>query len=154
MARFRFRFEKLLEIKNYRRRMAEETLAASLRECQVAERRAEESGRLAEVALTRMKRPGVYSVWQIDEGQRYAAMLRERWQHDLKRVHLLRGKVDEARRLLIEATKEHQALEKLREKHLEAHLQQAAADEQKLLDDLSTISHIRLSREASQQGGR
>ncbi len=147
MARFRFRFAKLLEIREYHKRSAEAAFGVALHEWQEAQSRAEQSGRLANEALSKATRPGVYSVWQVGEGQRYAKMLRERWEQDAHQARMMKGKAEEARRRLVEATREHQVLERLRAKHLEAHDAQELADQQKLLDDLSNIGYVRGLRE-------
>ena len=147
MARFQFRFAKLLEIREYRKRSAETAFGAAMRQWREAELRAEQSEGLASEAIAKVAQPGVYSVWQVGEGQRYAKMLRERWEQDAHQARVMRGKAEEARRRLVEATREHQVLEKLRAKHLDAHDANELADQQKLLDDLSSIGYIRGLRE-------
>lgn len=147
MARFRFRFAKLLEIREYHKRAAEETFATALRQWQDAEHRAEQSANLAELALARMRQVGTYSVWQVGEGLRHAAMLRERSEQDKHHARALKGQADEARRRLVEATREHQVLEKLRARHLEMHLAEEAAEQQKLLDELSNTAYLRGQRD-------
>lgn len=146
MARFDFRFQRLLEIRAYRKRRAEELLAVTMREWQESERRAEQSANLAQAALLKMKQPAVYSVWQVGEVQRYAKMLKELWERDLHQTRILKGKTDEARRQLVEAAREHQVLEKLRVKHLEEHVALDEAEQQKLLDDLGSVGYIRSMR--------
>ena len=79
--------------------------------------------------------PGVVDIPRLVEVQRYASALRTK-QTDLQRQRqTLAAEIDRRRQALLEADRDMQTLDKLRERQLQAHRREAERQESKQLDE-------------------
>jgi flagellar protein FliJ len=136
MRRFRFKLEKLLEIRAFAERKAELVLAEKAGRCALLD------GELRRVAESRVRARGeMYSAGRDLEDFRatelYVARLdrdRDRLLEELARAELER---EEARVLYVERRKDREAIEKLKERRQAEYYRLAEREETKALDDLA-----------------
>lgn len=139
MARFAFRFARLLWLKETREKERQRELAAALREAEAAqaaledvERRLLERQRKARHALE-----GPVDPWRLLLASEDLARLREQRLAAEERLSESRRQVKERRQELLEAAKERKILEALRERDYEAFRSEEARREQRYMDELA-----------------
>lgn len=144
MKRFRFRLERLLELRAYREREALYRLAEATGHCVRLARRIQETESQRGPAFRSV--PG--GAGALDLGlfayrERYLAWLeatRRRLSEELARREKQRLEV-QARYL--EAAREHKVLEKLKERRAAEHRRQARIEEYNVLDDVAASQFLR-----------
>lgn len=139
MKRFRFRLERLLELKAHREREALNRLAEATGHCvRLARgiRQAEEAGREA----LRAQRAGVGRVDMELLGYRehYLAWLREQRRRLARELVERQKKRQEEQARYLQASKERKVLDKLKERRAAEHHRQARTEEFEVADDLSS----------------
>jgi flagellar FliJ protein len=148
MRRFRFRLERLLELRARREREALYRLAEATGHCVRLARRIQELGRERGAAYRSV--PAATGGLDIDMGlfayrERYLAWLaasRRRLSQELERRESQRQQV-QARYL--EAAKEHKVLEKLKERREAEHRRASRIEEFNVQDDAAASQYLRAS---------
>jgi flagellar export protein FliJ len=150
MVPYRFRLSVLLKLREQerdQRRMehaqaleAERILLGRRHEI-VVERRASEG------AARQAKSPGIANVDGLQQLQRYLLLLQAQIAGLDKQIEQVKSEVERRRQALVEADRQVQMLEKLREKQLAAHERAALAHEAKEFDELAIGGFNRAAHE-------
>jgi flagellar FliJ protein len=136
MKRFRFNLEKILEIRTYREQEAEIELGRAVGVLTALEREIQSTAAARSKAASCRFAPGNGS----DEIQRYDLYIRRL---DARRDRLLEEaaeaelKVEEARRVFLEASRDRKVLDKLKEKRRREYRRMLLAEETGTLDDIA-----------------
>jgi len=137
--RFRFRLERLLELKAHREREALNRLAEATGHCvRLARgiRQAEEAGR--EALRAQRAGPGRVDMELLGYREHYLAWLRERRRRlALELVERQKQRQEEQARYL-QASKERKVLDKLKERRAAEHRRESRTEEFEVADDLSS----------------
>jgi len=154
--KFQFRLQQVL---NYRKQ-TEESRVRELAEAKGSLLRHEEQMKAHETEQTElidqyrgMEESGSFKVEEaVFLGERQAQLLK-RGQTDRKRAEALADFVEEKRKTVIAASKDRRLLENLRDRQKAGHAGEEARDEQKFLDEISSIAFTRRERaEKAAQG--
>jgi flagellar FliJ protein len=138
MAKFKFRLETLLKLRDRIRDERRAELAQAYHAAEIlGQRRQELEDELA--GLIEQNRaaagPGAVDVDRLLDARRYELVLRSHQQLNQQQQRALDAEIDRRRRALVEANREVRVLEKLREKQEDRHRQQQARQEIKELDE-------------------
>jgi len=143
MARFKFQLEPVLLQRAAREEAAEQALALANNEynnrCSVLNN----TMRRLEQALTRDEEK--IDVFEYMHLNFYRESLREKIISQGEGVNDAANTVEHSRQAAVQARQERQAIEKLKEKHLQRHKREEEAREQKLVDEMALYSHFRFS---------
>jgi len=144
MKPFAFRMEKLLELRKYREEEKKIELGKAIGVLAELENRiftiVRERARAAEAQFS----PG-NSGAQIQQYMYYLLRLDNTREQLLKEAAMAELKVEEARNIFIEASKERKVLDKLKEKKFREYRKEMYAEEIKILDDISGSRPERLN---------
>lgn len=135
MKRFSFRLQRVLDIRSRIRDERRQELGARQAELQREETLLAELE--AELLLTRIEEGGTYSASELQMVGAYAIRLRSQIERQLSRIEVAKQAVEEARVRYIEATKDTQVLEKLKEKRREEYTQEVLLEEGRNLDEVA-----------------
>lgn len=135
MKRFAFRLQRVLDIRSRIRDERRQELGARQAELQREEALLAELE--AELLLARIEEGGTYSASELQMVGAYAIRLRSQIERQLVRIEGAKQAVEEARVRYIEATKDTQVLEKLREKRREEYTQEVLLEEGRNLDEVA-----------------
>jgi flagellar FliJ protein len=135
MKRFAFRLQRVLDIRSRIRDERRQELGARQAELQREEALLAELE--AELLLARIEEGGTYSASELQMVGAYAIRLRSQIERQLVRIEGAKQAVEEARARYIEATKDTQVLEKLREKRREEYTQEVLLEEGRNLDEVA-----------------
>lgn len=145
MKRFRFRLEKLLELRLYREKDAELALARAAGELDALQRRIEAvAAERVSVAADRFA-PG-RSVAEIRNAELYMLRLERNAEALMKAAATAELAVEQAQDAFVEARKERAVLDKLKERRAAEHRKASMVEEIAVLDD---IAGSRSARRAS-----
>jgi flagellar export protein FliJ len=147
MAKYRFRLETLLKLREARRDQQRTALAEAFRAEQVLadNRKALADERLALLSVQRSATAGRYlDVNRLLEAQRYDLVLRSSEQELNRQEKLLAVEIERRRLALVEADREVRTLELLDERHRRQHTQQQQRLESRRLDEVASVQHVRL----------
>jgi len=140
--RFRFDLQKLLELRAYAERDAEQNLARALGEAGGIQERIRAIAReRVDIAAERFK--GGRSVAEIKSVDLYLLRLDRTKEALLDAAVKAELKVAQLREVYIEASRERRVLDKLREKRFSEYRKNSAREEIKALDDLSSGTRAR-----------
>lgn len=139
MKRFRFRLQRLLELRAHREREALIRLAEATGHCvRLARgiREAEEAGREA----LRLQRagPGQVDIELLAYRERYRAWLQDRRRRLARELAERQKQRQEEQTRYLQASKERKVLDKLKERRAAEHRREARAEEFEAADDLSS----------------
>ena len=142
MAKYTFRLNTLQKVREIHRDQQRSSLAEAFRaEHVLAESRADlalEEQQLRE--LQRSETSGQYlDVNRLLEAQRYELLLKAQSQELAKQAVLLAAESERRRQMLVEADREVRVLEKLDERHRDAHNRVEQRAETKRLDEAATV---------------
>jgi flagellar FliJ protein len=147
MAKYRFRLETLLKLREARRDQQRTALAEAFRAEQVLanNRRAlaDERTKLREVQRSATA-DRYLNVNRLLEALRYEMVLRSNEQELSRQEKLLAVETERRRLALVEADREVRTLELLDKRHRKQHTQRQQRLESKLLDEVGSIQHVRL----------
>jgi flagellar FliJ protein len=154
MARFTFRLEPLLKLRQSRRDECRAALAEAYRVDEVL--RKQFDGLERELAALReycrqKSTPGGVDIDRLVEAQRYELVTRAQQQSIAQQRETVAAEIERRRQALMEADREVRVLEKLRERQAEQHRREEELREAKRLDEVATQQTYRnmlLSREA------
>ena len=136
MKRFRFRLEKVLEVREYYERIAEMKLAAAAGRCALLERNLAENARATRDAALQRFGPG-RDLADMQAAELYARRLAAEMERTLKALAFAEAERETARQGYVAASKETKLLTKLRERGEAEYYRSAVREEVKILDDLS-----------------
>lgn len=145
MRRFKFRLAPLLELRDYKEREAEAELARKSGAVALLEAGLKENAGLSlEAAKARFRRGA--RAEDCIAAERYAWRLSAERDRLMKALAAAEFEREKARAAYIEASKEKETLEKLKERAEAAYYKAAGIEEVKFLDDLGAIAAARRSR--------
>lgn len=153
MARFTFRLQRVLQVREARERDARLALAAAVRGAEEARRDVEALERRlkdAERAARRLMETGPVQAWRLELYTVSIHSLRER--HETARAVLADRltEVEDRRAHLVEAMKQRKILETLKEKQRGEFLAETARQEQRLTDEVALGTTRRRRRAAGE----
>jgi flagellar protein FliJ len=144
MRRFRFRLERLLDLRRWKEREREIALAKVLGEVMMLEKRIAEIGELISGSLFGdFRRENRIDVQALARRELYAQRLAREREKRRGELAAKRLELDEVRARYLEAAKERKVLEKLRERRATEYYEQAADEEYREIDDMNTASSTR-----------
>ncbi|MCL6635888.1 MAG: flagellar export protein FliJ [Peptococcaceae bacterium] len=150
MPRFRFRLEPVLEQRRAREDAAEQALALARNEYRRCKALLEDTRRrLAEATAGAAARRGL-DIFEEMHLCFYRTSLRKKADRQERDVAGAGRALEERRNQAVQARRERQVIERLKEKHLEVFRREEAAREQKLVDELALYAHLRLARQLQQ----
>lgn len=136
MKRFRFRLEKVLEVREYYERIAEMKLAAAAGKCALLERNLAENARATRDAARQRFGAG-RELPDMRSAELYARRLSAERERTLKALAFAEADREKARQGYVAASRETKLITKLRERGEAEYYRSAAREEVKTLDDLS-----------------
>ncbi len=136
MKRFRFRLEKILEVREYYERIAEMKLGAAAGKCALLERILVENARAARDAARQRFGAG-RDLYDMRAAELYARRLAVERERTIKALAMAEIERETARQGYVAASKEKKLLTKLRERGEAEYYRSANREEIKILDDLS-----------------
>ncbi len=138
MKRFRFRLEKVLEVREYYERLAEMKLSAAAGKCALLERRLVDNAHATREAA-RQRFAGGRELYNMRAVELYAQRLASERDRTMKALAMAEVERESARQGYVSASKEKKLLTKLRERREAEYYRSATREEVKILDDLSRI---------------
>ncbi len=139
MKRFSFGLEKILELREYRERIAKAVMAEKAGRCTILELELEENARRTVVTgRERFRRGGNVSDYLA--GEHYALRLGAERERLMKVLALAEAEREQARLAYIEASKSKELITKLKEREEAGYYKAAARDETKSMDDIAAIA--------------
>ncbi len=140
MKRFLFGLEKILELREYRERIAKTALGEKAGKCTILEMDLEENARKTLVAgRERFRRGGNVSDYLA--GEHYALRLGTERERLMKVLALAEAEREQARLVYLEASENKELIIKLKEREEAEYYKAAARDETKSMDDIAAIAH-------------
>lgn len=136
MKRFRFRLEKVLEVREYYERIAEMKLAAAAGTCALLERNLAENARATRDAAHQRFGAG-RELPDMRSAELYARRLSDERERLLKALAFAEADRETARQGYVAASRETKLITKLRERSEAEYYRNAVREETKTLDDLS-----------------
>lgn len=139
MKRFRFRLERLLELRAHREREALMRLAEVTGHCVRLARGMREAEEAAREALRRQRAGlGLVDIELLAYRERYRAWLRDRQRRLARELAERQKQRQEEQARYLQASKERKVLDKLKERRAAEHRRDARAEEFEEADDLSS----------------
>jgi len=138
MRRFRFRLEKVLEVREFYERMAEMKLSAAAGKCALLERRLVENAQ-ATRAASRQRFAGGRELYDMQVVELYSRRLAAERDRTMNALAMAEVERESARRGYLAASKEKKLISKLRERSEAEYYRSATREEISVLDDLSRI---------------
>ena len=149
---FQFRLQKLLDYREDKKKLAQEELARRQRELlkiqEEIEKLQKEEQRV--LAFHREQQSERLDVLTLTALESYRFFLQERLRSKQQELLQSREQVEEQRKVVVESWKNCRVLEKLKEKSLNAFLQEEKSREQRFIDEISLYGYI---REPYRKGG-
>ncbi len=136
MRKFRFRLEKVLEVREYYERIAEMKLTAAAGKCSLLERILEDNAR-ATLDAARQRFSGGRDLLEMRTAELYSRRLSVERERTLRALALAEADREKARQGYVAASKDKELLTKLRERGEAEYYRSATREEIKTLDDLS-----------------
>ena len=149
MRRFQFRLERFLELRRWKEREWEVTLARVLGECLLLENRIRDIGELiGESRLAVFQTGSRIDVQAMARRELYVQRLAA--ERERRKVTLAEKRVeqDRVRARYLEAAKERKVLDKLKERRSDEYYEHQLDEEYKGVDEINTGAHARLSAAA------
>lgn len=140
MAKFKFRLNTLLRLREISRDGRRQRLAQAYRADEILQQQQEQvKQQLAQLAekCRRASGPGPVDIDRLLEAQRYEVVLRAHGQETGKQREAVTVEIDQRHQALVEADREVRVLEKLREKQLRRHREEENRREVKELDEVA-----------------
>lgn len=150
MRSFSFPLQQLLDLRSRAQDEAQRSLAASQREalCE-RERLSDLSAACVSVAAATSAQPGQpLQPAMLLNNALHLAHLRARAVHQTARVEQCHQQEETQRRLLLEAARQREVLERLKQRRYELHLADEARAESRELDEAAAITFVRQQRSA------
>jgi flagellar export protein FliJ len=144
--RFKFSLQTVHDLRCSRKEEAERGLAQASADVADAEERLEKAKEARSAALegySKTLRSGVLDLREESLRMHYMTLLAQREEEDRKRLAALKHAREERRRALVDAARQAEVTESLRERHLANHRAETARAEQSLLDELATLASAR-----------
>ena len=139
MKRFLFGLEKILELREYRERIAKAVMGEKAGKCTILEMDLEENARRTLVAgRERFRRGGNVSDYLA--GEHYALRLGAERERLMKVLVMAEAEREQARLAYIEASKSKELIIKLKEREEAGYYKAAARDETKSMDDIAAMA--------------
>jgi flagellar FliJ protein len=132
--RFDFSLEKVLELRRYREQETELELGRAMGELMVIEQRIRELAETRSLAAAGRFTPGNSAV-DIRNYELYIVRLDKEREDLLEAAAKAAQKVEEARRIYLEASRDRKVMDKLKEKRAAEYRRETLAEETKVLDD-------------------
>ena len=143
MRRFRFRLERFLEIKRYRERQAELTLAAATARClELKNRMAEARSLMAQELALRAGGAGRLDVERLQWGELYRRHLTGVYESSVRSLVAREEERREANRVYLERSRDRKVLDKLRERREREYYHEARGRAARALDDVSQAGRV------------
>jgi len=138
MLRFRFRLERFLDIKRYRERQAELSLAAATARCiELQNRMADAKTRMARELVDRAARGGRVDLEQLRWSEVYRRRLADLHDTSARDLVVREKERRQAQRVYLDASRERKVLGKLRERREREYYHEEKRRDAKTLDDVS-----------------
>jgi flagellar FliJ protein len=142
---FQFRLQKLLDYREDKKKLAQEELARRQRELlkiqdEIEKLQKEEQRVLAFHHEHQSEKLDVLTLTALES---YRFFLQERLRSKQQELLQSREQVEEQRKVVVESWKNCRVLEKLKEKSLNAFLQEEKSREQRFIDEISLYGYIR-----------
>ncbi len=140
MAKFKFRLDTLLRLREISRDGRRQRLAQAYRADEILQQQQEQvKQQLAKLAekCRRASGPGPVEIDRLLEAQRYEVVLRAHNQQTGQQRETVAVEIDRRHQTLVEANREVRVLEKLREKQLRRHREEENRQEVKQLDEVA-----------------
>jgi flagellar FliJ protein len=154
MARFLFRMESLLRLRESRRDECRAALAEAYNVDEVLKKQylamERELDMLKEFCRRKVS-PGAVDVNRLVEAQRYELVARAQQRKIGEQRQQVAAEIERRRQALVEADREVRVLEKLREKQAEQHRHEDERREAKRLDEVATQQTFRHLQQARQE---
>jgi len=145
MARFRYRMQSILDIKNKMETQARMEFGLAQRKLQEEESKLENlhMRKLSYETKAKELLKDALKVREIIDTQTAIKRMEEYIEEQLKKVHLAEAQVEEARVKLVEVMQERKTHERLKEKAFENFQQEEKASESKEIDQLTSYTYGR-----------
>lgn len=139
MKRFSFGLEKILELREYRERIAKATMAEKAGKCTILEMHLEENANKSITAgRERFRKGGNTSDYLA--GEHYAVRLVMERERLMKTLAMAEVEREQARLSYIEASKSKELITKLKEREEAEYYKAAAREETKTMDDIAAMA--------------
>jgi flagellar FliJ protein len=139
MKRFLFGLEKILELREYRERIAKATMAEKAGKCKILELDLEGNARKSMgAAQERFRRGG--NVSDFLAGEHYSLRLVVERERLMKALALAEVEREQARLAYIEASKSKELISKLKEREEAEYYKTAVREEIKTMDDIAAVA--------------
>ena len=147
MLRFRFRLERLLDIRRYRERQAELALAAATSRCvELQNRMADARARMARELVERAA-PGGLDLEEWKWSEAYRRHLADVYESSARDLVVREQERRQAQKVYLDATRERRVLDKLRERRERDYYHEGKRREARTLDDVSQSGRVGRSGE-------
>ena len=138
MRGFRFRLERILEIRRYRERQAEMALAVATGRCiECQNRMAEARSRMARELVERAVAGGRLDLEALQWSEQYRRHLAEVYEASARDLVVREKERRAAQAVYIDRSRERKVLDKLRERRVLDYTREARGREARILDDVS-----------------
>ncbi len=148
---FQFRLQKLLDYREDQKNLAQEELARRQRELlkiqEELERLQSEEQRVLE--FCREQQLQKIDVFTFSAAESYRLFLQECFRSKQQELLQNQEQVEEQRKTVVESWRGCQVLEKLKEKNLQAYIQEENSKEQKFNDEISLYGYLRKKENGS-----
>ncbi len=146
MARFKFRLEKVLEVRRRKEEEKEKELASLKKELrreeEFLEKLRKETSLIAErIGAFQKVDDESLNLEELRREYDYLEVLRNKITRHLNTVEKLMIKIEEKRKELIEASKERKIMEKLKDKQYRKFRSEEERKERKVLDEIGTLNY-------------
>lgn len=143
MHRFRFRLERLLEIRRYRERQAELALAAATARCiELRNRMDDARSRMAQQLVERASAGGLLDLQRLRWSEAYRRHLSDVCEASARDLVIREKERREAQAVYVERSRDRKVLDKLRERRQREYYHEARNREARILDDVSQASRV------------
>lgn len=140
MKKFAFRMETVRRLREQEEQMVRVELASALRDRSVLQERLDRS-RQAEADLHAYMRSSALTAADLRHVSKYDELHRQKIIDAIVQLSYADQAVERIRARLVEAQAAREALDRLKDRHREAHRQQMLAEEAKELDEIGTMRH-------------
>ncbi|NOY57901.1 MAG: flagellar export protein FliJ [Calditrichaeota bacterium] len=147
MKKFSFPLERVLGTRKIKEKLKQREMAAAIRLEEAENERLQKMEEKKQTALAILKKtqekefnPGVLALLHTTlDGQRW------RCQKQQERVKIVRVKLDQSRKSLLQARRSTKVIEKLRERRHEEYVQKVEKSEQKAIDEVAVIKYATMN---------
>ena len=146
MAKFKFRLQTLLRLREADRDQRRGELAEAYQADEIMENQQKEiEANLAELAVKCRKAsgPGIVDVDRLVDAQRFEILLRAQHQHIIQQRRMVAAEIERRRQNLVEANREVHVLDNLKQRQMQRHRDEEGRREIKMLDEVAGLRKLR-----------